>query len=486
MPISFNEIPDVKEPGIFAEIDNSGALSGLAGKESVMLVIGRKTDDGTAAVEKPVEISVKGEEADSLFGAGSEAARMIAAVRKNNTFNRLFCIPLANSTGTAAEQTITLTVDNPKAGAVYLYIAGRRIAVDVTAASTAETLAEAIAATINAKKDAPVSAAAADGVVTCTAKCKGLSGNGIDYRLNYNAGETTASGVSVVFAEKTAGANNPDLTSVIAVLADTYYTGIVCPYTDAANLALLRAELERRFGAMVRVESSLYLGIKGTMSAMQTASSATNCPHFFYIEAYKTPDAPEERAAALMGIAEYNAQIDPARQLKTLELKGCLPPETGDGLIYEERNLLIKSGISTTTESGGKVLISRVVSNYTENAFGTADASYMDWTTMKTLIYLRYSYVTRFAQKFPRHKLADDSYVVKDGQAIVTPTVAKAEAIALANDWLDAGLIENLDDFKASIVSERNALDTERLDQLLKPDIINNLRVVAGKIQFKL
>ena len=38
MPISFNEIPDVKEPGIFAEIDNSGALSGLAGKESVMLV----------------------------------------------------------------------------------------------------------------------------------------------------------------------------------------------------------------------------------------------------------------------------------------------------------------------------------------------------------------------------------------------------------------------------------------------------------------
>lgn len=55
MPISFNEIPDVKEPGIFAEIDNSGALSGLAGKESVMLVIGRKTDDGTAAVEKPVE-----------------------------------------------------------------------------------------------------------------------------------------------------------------------------------------------------------------------------------------------------------------------------------------------------------------------------------------------------------------------------------------------------------------------------------------------
>ncbi|MBR1777865.1 MAG: phage tail sheath subtilisin-like domain-containing protein [Alphaproteobacteria bacterium] len=486
MPISFNEIPDVKEPGIFAEIDNSNALSGLPGKESVMLVIGRMSSGSTATAEKPVEISVKGEEADTLFGAGSECARMIAKVRKNNTFNRLFCIPLSNDSGTAAVKTITLTASSPKAGAVYLYIAGRRFAVDVTTSSTAASLATAIAAAINAKTETPVTASASEGVVTCTAKCKGLSGNDIDYRLNYNAGEETASGVTVTFADSTAGASNPDLTSAIAVMADTYYTGIVCPYTDTANLALMRAELERRFGAMVRIESVLYSGLKGTMSAMQTASAATNCPHFFYIETYKSPDAPEERAAALMGVAEYNAQIDPARQLKTLELKGCLPPETGDGLIYEERNLLIKSGISTTTESGGKVLISRVVSDYTKNAFGSPDASYMDWTTIKTLTYLRFSYVARFAQKFPRHKLADDTYVVKEGQAIVTPTVAKAEAIALAQDWLDAGLIENLDDFKASIVSERNANDTERLDQLLKPDIINNLRVVAGKIQFKL
>ena len=141
MPISFNEIPDVKEPGIFAEIDNSGALSGLPGKESVMLVIGRQTSEGTATVEKPVEISVKGEEADTLFGAGSECARMVKSVRKNNTFNRLFVIPLANESGTAAVKTITLTVSNPKAGAVYLYIAGRRFAVDVTTSSTAASLA---------------------------------------------------------------------------------------------------------------------------------------------------------------------------------------------------------------------------------------------------------------------------------------------------------------------------------------------------------
>ena len=110
--------------------------------------------------------------------------------------------------------------------------------------------------------------------------------------------------------------------------------------------------------------------------------------------------------------------------------------------------------------------------------------SYLDLTTLKTLIYLRYSYVLRFEQKFPRHKLADDGYPVSDGQAVMTPLVGKGEAVALARDWYDAGLIENFAAFKESIVSERDATDTERLNQLLQPDVINNLRVVAGKIQF--
>ena len=56
----------------------------------------------------------------------------------------------------------------------------------------------------------------------------------------------------------------------------------------------------------------------------------------------------------------------------------------------------------------------------------------------------------------------------------------------MAKDWLAAGLIEEYDSFKDSMVTERNALDVNRIDQLLRPDIINNLMVIACKIQFKL
>ena len=62
----------------------------------------------------------------------------------------------------------------------------------------------------------------------------------------------------------------------------------------------------------------------------------------------------------------------------------------------------------------------------------------------------------------------------------------KAEAIAKFREWEDLGLVENIDDFKANLIAERNVSDPIRLDMLLPPDLVNQLRIVANKIQFRL
>ncbi|MNL24957.1 Phage tail sheath protein [compost metagenome] len=69
---------------------------------------------------------------------------------------------------------------------------------------------------------------------------------------------------------------------------------------------------------------------------------------------------------------------------------------------------------------------------------------------------------------------------------MVTPVVMKAEAIAKFREWEDLGLVENIDDFKANLIAERNASDPNRMDMLLPPDLVNQLRIVANKIQFRL
>jgi phage tail sheath gpL-like len=92
--------------------------------------------------------------------------------------------------------------------------------------------------------------------------------------------------------------------------------------------------------------------------------------------------------------------------------------------------------------------------------------------------------LNRIKLKYPRHKLADNGTRIPVGQAMVTPNTVKAEIISLAYDWLDFGLIENIDQFIEEVVVERNLNDRTRIDAILPPDIVNQFRVFAASIQF--
>lgn len=100
MPVSFNEIQQTRVPGVYVEIDNSGALKNLPGKSSVGLIIGQKTT-GSATALSP-RLVMASDNPASLFGAGSECARMVKAWRETNTVNTLYVLPVTASTGTAA------------------------------------------------------------------------------------------------------------------------------------------------------------------------------------------------------------------------------------------------------------------------------------------------------------------------------------------------------------------------------------------------
>ena len=89
---------------------------------------------------------------------------------------------------------------------------------------------------------------------------------------------------------------------------------------------------------------------------------------------------------------------------------------------------------------------------------------------------------TRFITQ--RFKLADDTFPVQPGSYVVTPKTIKQEIIALFAELQNAGLIENLADFKDNLVVERNASDKTRVDVLLSPDLINQFNILASLIQF--
>lgn len=137
-------------------------------------------------------------------------------------------------------------------------------------------------------------------------------------------------------------------------------------------------------------------------------------------------------------------------------------------------------------DEGGLCRIERLITTYKTNALGVDDISYLNVETMRTIAYLRYSTRVRIALRYPRHKLASDGTEIAPGQAIVTPKTIRAELIALFLQWMDAGLVEGLAQFKKDLIVERNTSDPDRVDAIIPPDVINQFRVFAASLQFRL
>jgi phage tail sheath gpL-like len=486
MAISFNDIPDnIRVPLVYIEFDNTRAVAGTPAIEYKLLVLGQMLSTGTATEAEPVRV-LSEDHAVSLFGRGSMLAGMFGAAKLADRYLETWCIPLKDAgAGIAATGTIALTGSATAAGVLNCYIAGQRVRASVPALATATEAATALADAINADLDLPVTASAAVGTVTLTARHKGESGNDIDIRFNYYTGEVLPAGLTVAITNMASGAANPEIADAIAAFGDEWWNGLVVPWTDGSNMAALETELLDRWGPTNMKDGIAYTAMKGTHSEAATWGNARNGHLASCIPTGASPTPPWIWAAVYAVVASGSLSIDPARPLQTLALTGILPPAQGDRWTMEERNLLLYDGLATfSVDSGGVVRIERAITTYQKNAYGLADPSYLDVTTPATLSYLRYATRARITQKFPRHKLADDGTRFGPGQAIVTPSIIRAELLALFRELEEKGLVENFTQYKADLIVERDADDRNRLNVLSPPDLVNQLRILAEQIQF--
>jgi phage tail sheath gpL-like len=337
--------------------------------------------------------------------------------------------------------------------------------------------------------DLPVHASVSGAVVTLYARNAGPGGNDIDLRANYQDGESTPAGVGLSFSAMASGATNPSLSTLIAALGDTWYHVIAQPYTDATSLTAIETELSSRFGPMRMIDGAAFTSAVGSVSTLGTLGDTRNSPHSAILsQPGEDPlTHPAEFAAMVAGVVAYYAPQDPARPFQTLPVVGALPPAESDLFTLQERNTLLYDGIATAkTAAGGVVQIERLITTYQLNAANSPDTSYLDVTTMLTLLYLRYSFRTQIQARYPRHKLLDDDVRIGPGQAYITPKIGKAEAVSWFQQMEDLGLVEDLAQFKRDVTCARNISDPNRLDWMLPANIANQFIVGAVQIQFAL
>lgn len=484
--ISFNEIPsNIRVPLCYIEFDNSAAVTGTPPTLHKTLLLGIRASTGQVPAGEPFRIT-SNNAAEAAFGRGSMLAEMAISFIKANAFADLWALAVDDDPdGVRAEGEIAPVGTVAQTGQIALMIAGTSVRVTVKAGDTAEVMAKKISDAINANDRLPVSAKVSEQVVKLTAKWSGETGNDIDVRLNYYTGELLPLGIDVTITPMGKATGNPDLANAITAFGDTWWNHMVNPFTDTLNLNLMRDELKERWGALKMIDGICWMAKRGTLAQTSSFGLSRNDYLFSTMPTGLSPHPPYLWASTVAAVAVGSLSIDPARPLQTLQLPGILPPSIGDRWQLNERNLLLYDGISTfNVDTGGNVQIERMITMYRENAFGDPDPSYLDVETIATLSYLRYATRVRITQKFPRHKLAEDGIRVSAGQAIVTPSIIKAELLALFTEQEFAGLVEDFDTFKETLIVERDKNDRNRVNVRSNPDLVNQFRTYAHSIQF--
>ena len=511
MAISFNNIPTtIRTPGVYTEVDSSRALKGLVQNPHKALIIGQQLSGAVIGVDTLTAIT-SDNLANGYFGLGSPLARMCNIFKENNPNTELHALALSENNATpkcascninfsrALDATLS-TASASKAGTWYLMINGQQCYLDIASDDGAASIVTAFVAMINSKDDFPVvasiyNAATSKGCVELEAKYSGILGSHIDIRDNYYDGQVLPSCFSVSPAQSNStsalefadGVGAIVLASAWAVVADEQFHYIVEPATDTTNLTALDTELADRFLPLNDLQGHGFAMARDALGTLGTLGNATNSPHITIIGAEGSPNAPEEWAAAVGAVAAWNLNIDPARPLHFLKLKGLLPPRPELRFDRAERDILLYDGIAThIVDSGGNVLIERCITTYTQTALGTLDPTWLDIQTLFTLMEIKYQFRARMETRFllPRFKLADDTFPVQPGSKVCTPSIVKGEIISLFGLLRDVGLIENLAEFVDNLIVERNITDVNRIDVLLPADLINQFRILAANLQF--
>lgn len=490
----FDEIPMTwYDPAVFIEVKPNYSQKGVYAWPEKVLVAGHKLGAGTLEPGQTRQIT-RGDEAIAYFGRGSIGAEQVAAFRKVNKTTPLYVTALEDA-GDAVKATGTITFTGAASQSTVLRfkIAGRPVRMTALATDAVADLATKLAAAISGDPDIVVTATAAAGVVTVTAKNGGEIGNDIDLRVDA-AAQPVPDGLTIAIADMAGGSGNPDLQDVLDLIENSWFTKLVHPWSDNTNVQLFAEWLKTRYVATAKLDCHGFTGKRATYAQAVALGDLTNCAYLSLSCLSRSPTSSWAHAAADCALAAFHLSNDPARQLKSLVVTGVEAPDSEDQFTQEERNLLLQHGISTYLHlEDGSTVVNRMVTTYKKTSLGVLDDAWMDIMVPATMSRIRYDWSAYFNSLYPRAKLIDDGKQFQPrradgdraaGSAVVSPGRIKGTWAARCQRYVGLVWIENAEATIEASTFERDETDRNRTNARQIVQIVGNQMVFASSLEF--
>lgn len=468
--ISFYEIPgSIRKPGQYIEFNTRLAVRTLPGNPQKVLLIGQMLETGTAAPLVAIDI-FSDEQAAVSFGRGSVAHLMATAAISSNRYLQLQLIGIPDATaGKAATGSVTVGGAATGSGTLSVWVGAARVDVAVNSGDTATLIASALATAITQQTQLPVTAQAAEAVVTLTARNKGQVGNDIILQA-----QSTAAGATATVTAMADGETDPDIAPALAAVFAAGHNIIAAPFSTQTALTALRNHLDETGGPL---EMRGALGVAGWRQSLSTGTTLAghiNAGRITMAWHNGSVKLPAEIAASYAAVIA--SEEDPARPLNTLQLTAldvtALASRPGRN---EQENALHNGLTPLVVGPGDRVQIVRAISTYTQDAQGVDDVALLDITTIRTLDYVRKACRERIALRFPRDKLSER-----------TGPKVRSELLDVLLKLEELEIVESVIENQSALLVERDSQDVNRLNAAIPTDVVNGLHIFAARIDLLL
>lgn len=322
---------------------------------------------GQVYVPGKTQITSQGQAAE-IYGYGSPihliAQQLFPAFGDGVGSTLVTVFPLDDGT-VAAEWTIT-PVGVPSAAFTAVVTVGGKVSqnVGIAAGASVADMTAAIDAAVSAVLDMPVNSTDGGTEVTFDSKWRGASANDIQVSIEGGA----EAGVTFAVAQTVVGSGNPDVTTPLTLLGNTWHNLIInaLDWTDTTNLDRYSLAGEGRWGSLVHKPMCVFTGTPETDIAVLTTagnlrkSDRTN----------STISVPGATAIPFMYAARAVVRIaqtmstNPARDYARLTLSGLPAGPEEVQFDTNERDTLVKAGISTVEVVSGVFELSDTVTYY--------------------------------------------------------------------------------------------------------------------------
>jgi len=376
-----------KVPGFYGEVKyGQGGMNGVAPK--FLLLIGMKTASGSMAVASDIVDVPDLGTARAAAGPGSQLARMAAQAQKWAGVP-IKMIAVAEGAGVAATATATVAGTWTASGTAQIRIAGKVYQVGIGALDTVTQVAANIAAAVNADQDCPVTAGSAVGVVTFTAKNKGIYGNSwklfsvtallpSGLTITLGGGGTVLTGGGITFA---GGTLTEDVQACLDAIVSRQFDRIALGQNDTTSLGKVLSQIVAQSDALIGIRQHVIFGATGTLAAaISLAQTTVNNPRFQCAWMNNSEAHPCEIAANVAACRLQTEVNDPASMFDNDPLTG-LPGHVVTSDIPARPSLVsaLNNGVTpiTTNGSGNAAVVRSIVTK-------SLTAGLPDYSTLDT------------------------------------------------------------------------------------------------------